>query len=68
MNNIFFINLLSITNRQKLFHHNSRSLPSFVHKSDTDKFIFIMSSKDLHLLPLLAHTINQGFFFQSPSL
>ena len=37
----------SITNRQKRFHHCSRSLPSFVHKSDTDKFLCIMSSKDL---------------------
>ena len=61
----FLINC-PLLSRQKLFHHCSGSLPSFVHKSDSDKFIFIMSSKDLHLVSLLDQTIKQGFLSRAP--
>ena len=61
----FLINC-PLLSRQKLFQHCSKILPPFEHKSPTDKFLFIMTSTDSKLLPLLAHTVQQGFLSRAP--
>ena len=54
--------------RKELFSYCNTLLPSFRHKSSEDKFIYIMSSSDSHLLSLLANAVSQGLFSRTAYL